>query len=158
MWSRVPKQASRSSPCRQEIVWFHEKISLRHYYKETDKEWENAKLAGIYCQDISEITLPSIRKEAELDRRRRPSTFENMPFFMQEDALLEARKASSSVQLITYWPAVCYKLSFRKHSSPILRMFELMLYKDFLLHYRQSRHEEICLISCPIKLQLRERR
>ena len=107
-WSLCPvksctKQASRSSPCRQEIVWFHEKISLRHYYKETDKRVRKTlKLAGIYCQDISVITLLSIRKEAELDRRRRPSTFENMPFLMQEDASLGARKASSSVQLVTY--------------------------------------------------------
>lgn len=136
LWSRLPEQASRSFPCRQEIVWFHEKISLRHHNKETDKEWENTKLAGIYCQDISVITLPSIRKEAELDRRRRPSTFENMPFLMQEDASLGARKASSSVQFVTYWPTVCYKLSFRRYSSPILRMYGSIRCKDFLWYYR----------------------
>ena len=42
------------------------------------------------CQDISLIILLFFRGKAQLEARRRPSPFENMPFKGQEDALLEA--------------------------------------------------------------------
>jgi hypothetical protein len=42
------------------------------------------------CQDISLIILLSFRGKAQLEARRRPSTFENMPFKGQEEALLGA--------------------------------------------------------------------
>lgn len=41
-------------------------------------------------QDISLINLLSFREKAQLEARRCPSTFENMPFKGQEDALLDA--------------------------------------------------------------------
>jgi len=42
------------------------------------------------CQDISLIILLSFRGKAELEARRRPSSFKNIPFKGQEDALLDA--------------------------------------------------------------------
>jgi hypothetical protein len=42
------------------------------------------------CQDISLIILLSFGGKAQLEARRRPSTFENMPFKGQEDVLLDA--------------------------------------------------------------------
>jgi len=41
-------------------------------------------------------------EEALLRSRIGPSTFKNRPFLRQEDALLGARKASSSTLLISY--------------------------------------------------------
>jgi len=53
-------------------------------------EKKNADCVFRNCQDISLIILLSFRGKAQLEARRRPSTFENMPFKGQEDALLDA--------------------------------------------------------------------
>jgi len=37
-----------------------------------------------------------------------------MPFKGQEDALLEARKASSPALFITFWFVACYRLDYRR--------------------------------------------
>ena len=62
------------------------------------------------CQDISLINLLSFRGKAQLVARRCPSTFENMPFKGQEDALLDAWRGLSLFCLITFWvtDGYCY--------------------------------------------------
>jgi hypothetical protein len=49
-----------------------------------------AEYSSRNCKDISLIILLSFRGKAQLEVRRRPSPFENMPFKGQEDALLDA--------------------------------------------------------------------
>ena len=49
-----------------------------------------AEYSSRNCKDISLIILLSFRGKAQLEARRRPSPFENMPFKGQEDALLDA--------------------------------------------------------------------
>ena len=66
-----------------------------------DKRRRDAKLVDRNCTDFSVITPLSVCKEAEDETRRGPSTFENMPFLHAEDALLDARRASSSIQSVT---------------------------------------------------------
>ena len=66
-----------------------------------DKRRRNAKLVDRNCADFSVITPLSVCKEAEDETRGGPSTFENMPFLHAEDALLDARRASSSIQSVT---------------------------------------------------------
>jgi len=66
-----------------------------------DKRRKNGKLADKNCTDFSIIIPLSICREAEEETRRGPSTFENMPFLLAEDALLDARRASSSIQSVT---------------------------------------------------------
>jgi len=66
-----------------------------------DKRRRDGKLADRNCADFSVITPLSVCREAEDETRRGPSTFENMPFLHAEDALLDARRASSSIQSVT---------------------------------------------------------
>ena len=66
-----------------------------------DKRRKDGKLADRNCTDFSVITPLSVCREAEEETRRGPSTFENMPFLHAEDALLDARRASSSIQSVT---------------------------------------------------------
>ena len=49
---------------------------------------------------ISVITPLSIRRGAGGEAKRASSTFENMPFLHAEDALLEARRASSTTLFV----------------------------------------------------------
>ena len=84
-------------------------------YKNTTKERiGNAEHTSKICEDISLITLLSIRKEHSLEVRRGLSTFENMPFLRVEDALLGARKAFSPTYFVTYWFIVDYKVDKRR--------------------------------------------
>ena len=55
-----------------------------------------------------------------------------MLFLPQEDALLEARKASSSTQLVTFWFLVGYKLIHKTYHTPMSRTLSLNAYNDFL--------------------------
>ena len=66
-----------------------------------DKRRRNAKLVDGICTDFSVITPLSVCREAKEETRRGLSTFENMPFLLAEDALLDARRASSSIQSVT---------------------------------------------------------
>ena len=64
-------------------------------YKNTDRERKNTNYTDRNCWYFSLIISPFIREEADVEVRRGSSTFKNMPFLGVEDALLEARKASS---------------------------------------------------------------
>ena len=64
-------------------------------YNNTDRERKNTNHTYRNCWYFSLIILPFIREEADDRARRGSSTFKNMPFLGVEDALLEARKASS---------------------------------------------------------------
>ena len=64
-------------------------------YKNTDRERKNTNHTDRNCWYFSLIISPFIREEADDRARRGSSTFKNMPFLGVEDALLEARKASS---------------------------------------------------------------
>ena len=64
-------------------------------YKNTDRERKNTNHTDRNCWYFSLIISPFIREEADVEVRRGSSTFKNMPFLGVEDALLEARKASS---------------------------------------------------------------
>ena len=110
-------------------------------YKNTTKERiGNAEHTSKICEDISLITLLSIRKEHSLEVRRGLSTFENMPFLRVEDALLGARKASSSTLIISYWFIKSYRLYIRRLHPPILHVFFKIHCNDFSQHerYRQK--------------------
>lgn len=62
-----------------------------------------------------------MQNEAEQETRKRLSTAENMPFLDIEDALFEARRASSLIPYITSWFTECYEFNFKKHHTHILR-------------------------------------
>ena len=53
-----------------------------------------------------------MQREAEQEVRKRLSTVENIPFLDIEDALLEARRASSLMPYITSWFTECYEFYF----------------------------------------------
>jgi len=55
-----------------------------------------------------------------------------MPFLGVEDALLEARKASSLTQFLTYLFLVGYKAGSRECYALVERMIGLLLCKDIL--------------------------
>ena len=59
-----------------------------------------------------------------------------MLFKGQEDALLEARKASSSTQLVTFWFLVGYKLIHKTYNTPMSRTLSLNACNDFLPYYQ----------------------
>ena len=59
------------------------------------RESEDAKHSNRNCKDISVTTPFSVRGKANLDARRGPSAFKNMPFLRVKDALLDARRVSS---------------------------------------------------------------
>jgi hypothetical protein len=67
-----------------------------------DKRRKDGKLVDRKCTDFSVITPLSVCREAEDETRRGPSTFENMPFLLAEDALLDARRASSLMLFVTF--------------------------------------------------------
>ena len=101
-------------------------------YKNTDRERKNTNHTYRNCWYFSLIILPFIREEADDRARRGSSTFKNMPFLGVEDALLEARKASSLTQLVTYWFLVGYKVGVRECYALVERMIGLLLCKDIL--------------------------
>ena len=59
-----------------------------------------------------------------------------MLFKGQEDALLEARKASSSTQLVTFWFLAGYKHIRKTYHKPMSRTLSLTTCNDFLLRYQ----------------------
>ena len=71
-------------------------------YKTFDKWGINANHGGCICIVFSVITLLLFRKEAGDDDKRGLSRFKNMPFLHIEDALLEARRASSLTLYVTH--------------------------------------------------------
>ena len=71
-------------------------------YNDIDRDQRNAKYAYRNCKNNSLKTYLSIRRKAEEEARRRPSTFKNTPFLHVEDALLEARKAFSLILYVTF--------------------------------------------------------
>lgn len=72
-----------------------------------------------------------MQKEAEQEVRKRLSTVENIPFLDIEDALFEARRASSLMPYITSWFTECYEFYFKKHHTHILREYILLRCNDF---------------------------
>lgn len=72
-----------------------------------------------------------MQREAEQETRKRLSTVENMPFLDIEDALFEARRASSLMLYITSWFTECYEFYFKKHHTHILREYILLRCNDF---------------------------
>jgi len=104
-------------------------------YKNTDRERKNTNHTYRNCWYFSLIILPFIREEADDWARRGSSTFKNMPFLGVEDALLEARKASSLTQFVTYWFLVGYKHCGRGWYALVEGLFGLFLCKDVLRSY-----------------------
>ena len=90
-----------------------------------------------FCKYFSPF---SILTHALHEWRRGPSTFKNMPFLRQEDALLGARKASSPTIIISYWFIESYRLYVRRLHPLILHVFSKMHCNDFSQHerYRQK--------------------
>lgn len=78
-----------------------------------DYRWARHSLWG--------ISSGKNRHEDRLETRRGPSTFKNMPFKGQEDALLEARRACSQTLFITRWFIVGYISAFSRLFPPIVR-------------------------------------
>lgn len=72
-----------------------------------------------------------MQNEAEQETRRCLPTVENMPFLDIEDALFEARRASSLTLYITSWFTECYEFNFKKHHTHILREYILLRCNDF---------------------------
>ena len=72
-----------------------------------------------------------MQREAEQEVRKRLSTVENMPFLDIEDALFEARRASSLTLYITSWFTECYEFNFKKHHTHKLREYILLRSNDF---------------------------
>ena len=101
-------------------------------YKNTNRERKNTNHTYRNCWYFSLIISPFIREEADDRARRDSSIFKNMPFLGVEDALLEARKASSKTQLVTYWFLVGYKVGGRECYVLVERMIGLFLCKDVL--------------------------
>jgi hypothetical protein len=67
-----------------------------------DKRRKNGKLVDRKCTDFSVIIPLSVCREDEEETRRGPSTFENMPFLLAEDALLDTRRVSSLMLFVTF--------------------------------------------------------
>jgi hypothetical protein len=67
-----------------------------------DKRRKDGKLVDRKCTDFSVITPLSVCREAEDETRRGLPMFENMPFMHAEDALLDARRASSLMLFVTF--------------------------------------------------------
>jgi len=61
---------------------------------------EDIRIMWRTCRGISVITPLSIRRGAGGEAKRASSSFENMPFLHAEDALLEARRASSTTLFV----------------------------------------------------------
>lgn len=72
-----------------------------------------------------------MQREADKEVRKRLSAVENMPFLDIEDALFEARRASSLIPHITSWFTECYEFYFKKHHTHILREYILLRCNDF---------------------------
>lgn len=116
-------------------MWSHpyktiEKGETQHKYRK-----KNVKIFG--------DTLSSSFWEGQREEWRRGlSAFKNMLFLKAENALLEARKASSSAILITYWFIVCYKLNYYRHYAFTVKMYTFALCHDFSSFYWLFRNKE----------------
>lgn len=95
----------------------------------------DAKRVNRNCKDISVITLSSFREKAVYEGRRGLTTFKNMLFLYEEDALLAARGTSSVTQSVICWFVVCYEFGCWRCYILSVKMFRTMLCNDFLLPY-----------------------
>lgn len=89
----------------------------------TDNRRENTQWTDKKCWDISLTTPLSIQKGRRDGTRKGPSSLENMPFLLTEDALLEARRASSLMLFITYLFIEYYICYCKTYPSPSKRIF-----------------------------------
>ena len=80
----------------------------------------------------------------------------NMPFKGQEDALLEARKASSPTLFITDWFIEDYKLDYRRYYSPIQTVFSTTSCDTFYAFIYSPEVSENEVSSSPSHPQLRQ--
>jgi len=94
--------SSAGSLSVEKLIFLCEIQNPQHPYNDIDRDQRNAKYTDRNCKDISSNTCLSIRRKAEEEARRRLSTFKNMPFLHIEDALLEARRASSLMTHIIF--------------------------------------------------------
>ena len=69
------------------------------------------------------------------EAKRASSTFENMPFLHAEDALLEARRASSTTLFVMGWFIECYECDKRRWYVLILQTLTSIVCNDFLRCY-----------------------
>ena len=91
----------------------------------------DAKRVSRNCKDISVITPSSFREKAVYEGRRGLTTFKNMLFLYEEDALLAARGTSSMMQSVICWFVVCYELGCWRCYILSVKMFCTMLCSDF---------------------------
>ena len=75
---------------------------LLHLLKRIDKRSRNTICVSANCKDVSVIVSFFIREKFGEETRRGLSMFENMPFMHAEDALLDARRASSLMLFVTF--------------------------------------------------------
>lgn len=91
-----------------------------------DAEWVSRN-----CKDISVSTPSSFREKAVYEGRRVLTTFKNMLFLYEEDALLAARGTSSMTQSVICWFVVCYEFGYWRCYILSVKMFCTMLCNDF---------------------------
>ena len=132
LWAKeCPSMSKRMSLHEQKNVplWAKECSSVRE--RNVLRESEDAKHSNRNCKDISVTTPFSVRGKANLDARRGPSAFKNMPFLRVKDALLDARRVSSLMLCVIDWFVVGYKVGCWKYYTPVLKMITLILCNDF---------------------------
>lgn len=91
----------------------------------------DAKRVSRNCKDISVIAPSSFREKAVYEGRRGLTTFKNMLFLYEEDALLAARGTSSVTQSVICWFVVCYEFGCWRCYILSVKMFRTMLCNDF---------------------------
>ena len=91
----------------------------------------DAKRVSRNYKDISVITPSSFREKAVYEGRRGLTTFKNMLFLYEEDALLAARGTSSVTQSVICWFVVCYEFGYWRCYILSVKMFRTMLCNDF---------------------------
>ena len=91
----------------------------------------DAKRVNRNCKDIFVITPSSFREKAVYEGRRGLTTFKNMLFLYEENALLAARGTSSVTQSVICWFVVCYEFGCWRCYILSVKMFRTMLCNDF---------------------------
>ena len=112
----------------------------------------NANYASRKCKDFSLITPFYNRERAELETRRGPSAFENMPFLPQEGRLQRTRKACSRMVNVIRWFHEGYANRSRRCLSPNVRVFSLIDCNVFSYLYQYltpiTQHPSLAVTFC----------
>ena len=107
----------KNSPRQFSNVLFLTDLHRRTEHTKSHRDIKSTDFTEPYSQQNPHFHPRSSQEPALLVSRTRPSPFENMPFYVQEHALLDAWQGPSSTQSATCWFHAGYRDEWSIHTE-----------------------------------------